>query len=103
MLSGKQFGRENGNKSEREALPPEGDLDGCGEAGGEEVGWEVGVHGQQLAGLTGSQLDAVLHRGRQWHLSERVAGVNGCDLNTHNGTGFAHIHQSPQGPPETGI
>lgn len=55
-------GRENEKKvRERETLPSEGDLDRCGEAGGEEVGREVGVHGQQLAGLAGSQLDAVLH------------------------------------------
>lgn len=64
-----------------ETLPSEGDLDGRGEAGGEEVGREVGVHGQQLAGLTGRQLDAVLHGGRQGHLGERVAGVDGRHLN----------------------
>lgn len=76
----------------RETLPSEGDLDGCGEAGGEEVGWKVRVHGQQLAGFTGSQLDAVLHGGRQGHLGERVAGVNGCHLNGKNMTVFVHNH-----------
>lgn len=68
----------------REALPSEGNLDGCGEAGGEEVSREVGVHGQQLAGLTGSQLDAVLHGGWQGHLSEGVAGIDGCHLITQS-------------------
>lgn len=53
---------------ERDTLPSEGDLDRRGEAGGEEVGGEVGVHGQQFAGLTGCQLDAVLHGGWQGHL-----------------------------------
>lgn len=76
----------------REALPSEGDLDGCGEAGGEEVGREVGVHGQQLAGLAGGQLDAVLHGGRQGHLGERVAGIDGCHLNTQNMTVVVCIH-----------
>lgn len=70
----------------REALPSEGDLDGCGEAGGEEVSREVGVHGQQLAGLAGSQLDAVLHGGRQGHLGEGVAGIDGCHLITQSMT-----------------
>lgn len=82
----------------REALPPEGDLDGRGEAGGEEVGWEVGVHGQQLAGLAGGQLDAVLHGGRQGHLGERVAGVDGCHLNTHNTT-VCWLQRPPQAHP----
>lgn len=76
----------------RGALPPEGDLDGCGEAGGEEVSWEVGVHGQQLTGLAGSQLDAVLHGGRQGHLGKRVAGVDGCHLIGHNRTLFLYVH-----------
>lgn len=75
----------------REALPSEGDLDGCGEAGSEQVCWEVWVHGQQLAGLAGSQLDAVLHGGRQGHLGQRVAGVDGCHLNRQNMTAFVHI------------
>lgn len=64
-------------------LPAEGDLDGCGEAGSEQVSREVRVHGQQLAGLAGCQLDAVLHGGRQRHLSEWMAGVNGCHLDGH--------------------
>lgn len=70
----------------KQTLPSEGNLDGCGQAGGEEVGGEVGVHGQQLVGLAGSQLDAVLHGGRQGHLGQRVAGVNGCHLNTQDRT-----------------
>lgn len=70
------------------ALPPEGDLDGCCEAGGEQVSREVGVHGQQLAGLAGSQLDAVLHGGREGHLGQRVARVDGCHLDGHNSTVF---------------
>lgn len=70
----------------REALPSEGNLDGCGEAGGEEVSREVGVHGQQLTGLTGSQLDAVLHGGWQGHLSKGVAGIDGCHLITQSMT-----------------
>lgn len=65
----------------RAALPSEGDFDGRGEAGCEEISGEVGVHGQQLAGLTRSQLDAVLHRGRQRHLGEWVAGIDGRHLN----------------------
>ena len=52
-------------------LPSQGDLDGRREAGGEEVGWEVRVHGQQFAGLAGGQLDAVLHGGRKRHLGQR--------------------------------
>lgn len=72
-------------------LPSEGNLDGCGEAGGEEVSREVRVHGKQLAGLAGSQLDAVLHGGRQGHLGERVAGIDGCHLNRQNGTVFGYI------------
>lgn len=75
----------------RETLPSEGDLDGRGEAGGEEVGWEVGVHGQQLAGLAGSQLDAVLHGGRQGHLGKWVAGIDGCHLNRQNMTVRVHL------------
>lgn len=63
------------------ALPSEGDFDGCGEAGCEEVSREVGVHGQQLTGLAGSQLDAVLHGGRQGHLGKWVAGIDGRHLN----------------------
>ena len=62
-------------------LPSECDLDGRGEAGGKEVGWEVRVHRQQLAGLAGGQLDTVLHGGRQRHLCKWVAGVDGCHLN----------------------
>ncbi len=75
-----------------EALPSEGNLYGCGEAGGEEVGWEVWVHGQQLAGLAGSQLDAVLHGGREGHLGERVAGIDGCHLNRQNTAMFVYVH-----------
>lgn len=63
------------------ALPAEGDLDGRGEAGREEVSGEVRVHRQQLTGFTGCQLDAVLHGRRQRHLGKRVAGVDGCHLN----------------------
>ncbi len=76
----------------RGKLPSEGDLDGRGEAGGEEVSREVGVHGQQLAGLAGSQLDAVLHGGRQGHLGERVAGIDSCHLNRHIVRMFVNIY-----------
>lgn len=72
---------------ERERLPSEGDLDGRCEAGGEEVRGEVGVHGQQLAGLTGSQLDAVLHGWWQGHLGERVTGIDGSHLYGHKRRG----------------
>ena len=61
-------------------LPSQGDLDGRGEAGGEEVGGEVGVHGQQLASLACGQLDAVLHGGRQGQLGQGVVGVDGGHL-----------------------
>lgn len=71
---------ESKRRRRREALPSQGDLDGRGEAGGEQVCRQVGVHGQQLAGLAGRQLDAVLHGGRQRHLGQRVAGINGCHL-----------------------
>lgn len=64
----------------RETLPTEGDLDGRSETGCKEVSREVRVHGQQLTGLTGGQLDTVLHGGRQGHLGKRVAGVDGCHL-----------------------
>lgn len=57
-------------------LPSEGDLDGRREAGGEEVGREVGVHGKKLAGLAGSQLDAVLHGWGEGHLCQRVARID---------------------------
>lgn len=73
------------------ALPSQGDLDGRGQAGGEEVRWEVRVHGQQLVGLAGSQLDAVLHGGRQRHLGERVTGIDGGHLNTQDTTALPHF------------
>lgn len=68
----------------QQALPSERNLDGRGQAGGEEVSGEVRVHGQQLVGLAGSQLDAVLHGRGQGHLGQRMAGVNGCHLNTED-------------------
>lgn len=68
----------------RESLPSEGDLDGRGQAGGEKVRWEVRVHGQQLTGLAGSQLDTVLHGGGKGHLGERVAWIDGRHLDTTN-------------------
>lgn len=61
-------------------LPAQGDFDGGGEAGGEQVGREVRDHGQELAGLAGGQLDAVLHGRGQGHLGQRVVGVDGRDL-----------------------
>lgn len=42
-------------------LPAQSNLDGSGEAGGEQVSWEVRDHGQELVCLTGGQLDAVFH------------------------------------------
>lgn len=42
-------------------LPAQSNLDGSGEAGCEQVGWEVRDHRQELVGLTGCQLDAVFH------------------------------------------
>ena len=65
-------------------LPSEGNLDGCGEAGSEEVSGEVRVHGQQFASLAGCQLDAILHGGWQGHLGERMAGIDGCHLKGNN-------------------
>lgn len=75
-----------------QALPSEGDFDGSGEAGREEVGGQVGVHGEQLAGLAGCQLDAVLHGGRKGHLGERVAGIDGCHLNRDKMALCLHSH-----------
>lgn len=60
--------------------PAQRDLDGGGEAGGEQVCRQVWDHGQQLVGLTGCQLDAVLHGGRQRHLGKGVVGVDGSHL-----------------------
>lgn len=60
--------------------PAQGDLDGGGEAGGEEISRQVWDHGQQLVGLTGCQLDAVLHGGGQRHLGKGVVGVDGSHL-----------------------
>lgn len=60
--------------------PAQGDFDRGGEAGGEQVGREVRDHGQELAGLTGCQLDAVLHGRGQGHLGERVVRVDGGNL-----------------------
>ena len=61
-------------------LPAQGDFDGGGEAGREQVGREVGDHGQELVGLTGCQLNAVFHGRGQGHLRERVVRVNGSNL-----------------------
>lgn len=72
-------------------LPSEGDLDGCSEAGGEEVGREVGVHGKQLAGLAGSQLDAVLHGWGEGHLCQRVARIDRCHLEGEEMLAFIFI------------
>lgn len=74
------------NRREAGWLPSQGDLDGRGEAGGEEVGGQVGVHGQQLGGLACRQLDAVLHGGGEGHLGQRVAGIDGCHLHTDKRT-----------------
>lgn len=60
--------------------PAQSDLDGGGEAGGEQVCRQVWDHGQQLVGLTGCQLDAVLHGGGQRHLGKGVVGVDGSHL-----------------------
>lgn len=67
--------------------PAQRDLDGGGEAGGEEVSRQVWDHGQQLVGLTGCQLDAVLHGGGQRHLGKGVVGVNGSHLQRTRGEG----------------
>jgi len=40
-------------------LPDESDLDGRGETGGEEVGRQFRVHGQQFVRPTGGQLNTV--------------------------------------------
>lgn len=77
--------------------PAQRDLDGRGEAGGEEVGGQVGDHGQQLAGLAGRQLDAVLHGGRQRHLRQRVVRVDRGHLRRAGqllawGLGHGHPH-----------
>lgn len=42
-------------------LPAQSDLDWSGEAGCEQVSWEVRDHGQEFVCLTGCQLDAVFH------------------------------------------
>ena len=44
--------------------PPQGHLDRRGEARREEVGWQLGVHGQRLVEGARRQLDAVLVRDR---------------------------------------
>lgn len=61
-------------------LPAQGNFDGGGEAGCEQVGREVGDHGQELVGLTGCQLNAVLHGRGQGHLCQWVVWVNGSNL-----------------------
>lgn len=69
--------------------PAQGDFDGRGQAGGEEVGGQVRIHGQELVGLAGRQLDAVLHGRGQRHLGQRVIGVYRChlqDTDNINGT-----------------
>ena len=67
------------------------DLDKRGEAGGEHVGRNEVVHGQQLAGLAGCQLNAVLHGSAAGKLGERVAAW--CNtLNTINMRNLFQIH-----------
>lgn len=68
------------NPSPQGHSPPQGDLDGSGETGCEQVSWEVRDHGQELVSLTGRQLDAVLHRWGQGHLGKWVIWVDCCNL-----------------------
>lgn len=78
----------------RHHLPAQGDLDGSGEARREQVGREVGDHGQELVGLTGCQLNAVLHRRGQRHLRQWVVRVNRSDLqgSTEEESDWAVVH-----------
>lgn len=74
-------------------LPAQGNFDGGGEAWCEQVSWEVGDHGQELVGLTGCQLNAVLHRRGQRHLGQWVVWVNSSNLQgDRKESGLAVIH-----------
>ena len=55
--------------------PVQGGLYGCGQAGGEKVGGELGVHGQHLLGLTGGHQDGAIQKAYVSDL--RVAHVGG--------------------------
>ena len=67
--------------------PAQGDFDGGGEARGEQVGREVRDHGQELVGLAGCQLNAVLHGRGQGHLGQWVVGVDSGHLQGQEGRG----------------